>query len=300
MTAAPRGWDAPLAAWFGGRGWKAASFQRETWRRYLAGESGLLHTPTGSGKTLAAFGGPLLEALADPAMTQPNTGQGPRVLWITPLRALAADTARALAQVAQDLDIAWTVALRTGDASARDKRLARQGKADVLVITPESLALLLSYADTAARFRALRCVVVDEWHELLGNKRGVLLQLCLARMRGLSPHLRTWGLSATLGNLEEARAVLLPHAVDSALVAGARPRKIGISTLLPDSNGALPWAGHLGLSQLGRVYKLLFKVRATLLFTNTRAQAELWHRALESIWPEDPATLALHHGSLDP
>jgi ATP-dependent Lhr-like helicase len=299
-NAAPTVWDAPLAAWFAARGWKPAAFQRETWRRYLAGESGLLHTPTGSGKTLAAFGGPLLEALADLAAARPTTGEGPRVLWVTPLRALAVDTARAVAQIAQDLGVAWTVALRTGDASARDKRLARQGKADVLVITPESLALLLSYADTAPRFRALRCVVVDEWHELLGNKRGVLLQLCLARLRLLSSGVRTWGLSATLGNLEEARAVLLPHATDSPLVAGARPRKITVSTLLPERNGALPWAGHLGLSQLPRVFKRLFDVRASLLFTNTRAQAELWHRALESIWPEDPATLALHHGSLDP
>lgn len=298
MSAMRRGWDAPLAAWFAARGWKPAPFQRETWRRYLDGESGLLHTPTGSGKTLAAFGGPLLEALAGDAPTAP--GEGPRVLWVTPLRALAADTTRALTQTAADMGLAWTVALRTGDASARDKRLARQGKAQALVITPESLALLLSYADASSRFRALRCIVVDEWHELLGNKRGVLLQLCLARLRRLSPGVRTWGLSATLGNLEEARAVLLPHAPGSALVAGARPRRMQISTLLPERSRALPWAGHLGLSQLERVFKRLFDVRATLLFTNTRAQAELWHRALESIWPEAPATLALHHGSLDP
>lgn len=298
MSAMRRGRDAPLAAWFAARGWKPAPFQRETWRRYLDGESGLLHTPTGSGKTLAAFGGPLLEALAGDAPMAP--GEGPRVLWVTPLRALAADTTRALTQTAADMGLAWTVALRTGDASARDKRLARQGKAQTLVITPESLALLLSYTDASARFRALRCIVVDEWHELLGNKRGVLLQLCLARLRRLSPGVRTWGLSATLGNLDEARAVLLPHAPGSALVAGARPRRMQISTLLPERSRALPWAGHLGLSQLERVFKRLFDVRATLLFTNTRAQAELWHRALESIWPEAPATLALHHGSLDP
>lgn len=298
MSAMRRGRDAPLAAWFAARGWKPAPFQRETWRRYLDGESGLLHTPTGSGKTLAAFGGPLLEALAGDAPMAP--GEGPRVLWVTPLRALAADTTRALTQTAADMGLAWTVALRTGDASARDKRLARQGKAQALVITPESLALLLSYADASSRFRALRCIVVDEWHELLGNKRGVLLQLCLARLRRLSPGVRTWGLSATLGNLDEARAVLLPHAPGSALVAGARPRRMQISTLLPERSRALPWAGHLGLSQLERVFKRLLDVRATLLFTNTRAQAELWHRALESIWPEAPATLALHHGSLDP
>ncbi|VCU70436.1 putative ATP-dependent helicase Lhr [Pigmentiphaga humi] len=295
------GRDAPLAAWFASRGWKPAPFQRETWRRYLAGESGLLHTPTGSGKTLAAFGGPMLEALAESGQAGWVADAGPRVLWVTPLRALAADTVRALDQAAQGLELAWTVALRTGDASARDRRLARQGKADVLVITPESLALLLSYADTAPRFRTLRCIVVDEWHELLGNKRGVLLQLGLARLRSLAPQVRIWGLSATLGNLEQAREVLLPHAPQGALVAGARPRRMTLSTLMPEGKGAaLPWAGHLGLSQLARVFKRLFEVRASLLFTNTRAQAELWHRALASIWPEDPATLALHHGSLDP
>ncbi|WP_447578646.1 ligase-associated DNA damage response DEXH box helicase [Achromobacter kerstersii] len=300
MSAGPRGRDAPLNAWFAARGWKPAAFQRETWRRYLAGESGLLHTPTGSGKTLAAFGGPLLEALAQGSTAPLAAGSGPQVLWITPLRALATDTTRALAQTSAELGLDWTIAMRTGDASARDKRLARQGKAQVLVITPESLALLLSYADASSRFRALRCIVVDEWHELLGNKRGVLLQLCLARLARLSPAARTWGLSATLGNLEEARAVLLPRAPDSPLVAGARPRKITVTTLLPERNASLPWAGHLGLSQLPRVFKRLFDVRASLLFTNTRAQAELWHRALESIWPEDLSTLALHHGSLDP
>ncbi|ARP80590.1 DNA ligase-associated DEXH box helicase [Bordetella genomosp. 8] len=313
--AAARRTEARLEQWFAERGWKSAPFQRETWHRYLDGESGLLHTPTGSGKTLAAFGGPLLEALAntpadapadasaDASVNRPGTrqalGDGPKVLWVTPLRALAADTSRALTEITQAVQLPWTVALRTGDASARDKRLARQGKADVLIITPESLALLLSYADTAPRFKALRCIVVDEWHELLGNKRGVLLQLCLARLRRLSPGVRIWGLSATLGNLDEARAVLLPHATPSALVAGARPRRIRISTLLPPRDGGLPWAGYLGLSQLPRVFKRLFDVRASLLFTNTRAQAELWHRALESIWPEDPSTLALHHGSLD-
>ena len=105
MSAARRDREAPLAAWFAARGWKPAPFQRETWRRYLDGESGLLHTPTGSGKTLAAFGGPLLEALADEAPAPPAAGEGPRVLWVTPLRALAADTTRALTQTAADLGL---------------------------------------------------------------------------------------------------------------------------------------------------------------------------------------------------
>ena len=296
---------ARLTAWFASRGWAPLPFQKAMWRHYLAGESGLLHTPTGSGKTLAMFGGPLLQALHDPP---PRTTRGRaktpvpvlQVLWITPLRALAADTARALREPLDALGLDWQVGLRTGDASARDKRLAREGRLDVLVTTPESLALLLSYPDTMARLQHLRCVVVDEWHELLGNKRGVLLQLNLRRLRDALPALQVWGLSATLGNLDEAREVLLPDVPDAPLVAGARPRPVSVETLLPAQGERFPWAGHLGLSQLQRVLEKLLAVRTSLLFTNTRAHAELWHQALSAVWPEDPDTLALHHGSLDP
>ncbi|MGV6875275.1 ligase-associated DNA damage response DEXH box helicase [Pseudochelatococcus sp. B33] len=293
----PRRFDAPLAAWFDSLGWKPAPFQRSVWKHWIAGESGLLVTPTGSGKTLAAFGGMLLEALAGSASPR---GRRLRLLWVTPLRALAADTVRALREPIAALGLPWTVALRTGDASARDRRLARQGAAEVLVTTPESLALLLSYADMGERMSGLDGIVVDEWHELLGNKRGVLLQLCLARLRALAPQARIWGLSATLGNLEEARDVLLPHRPDAPIVRSARPRPLKLETLLPEPGERFPWAGHLGLSQIGRVLETLKAARTTLFFTNTRAQAELWHRALESVWLDDPSTLALHHGSLDP
>ena len=313
-----------LSAWFRAQGWTPSRFQREVWRRYLAGESGLIHTPTGSGKTLAAFGGPLIEALAEAAAQQPRVrqragveAQSPstaakkparrrdrdqalRVLWVTPLRALALDTVRALREPLAGLGIDWQVALRTGDASARDRRLAKDGKAEVLVITPESLALLLTYPDTAASFATLRGVVVDEWHELLGNKRGVLLQLCLARLRALAPQARHWGLSATLGNLDQARSVLLPHRPAAPIVSGAPPRPVKVETLIPPPGARLPWAGYLGLAQLPRVVERLMKARTSLLFTNTRAQAELWHQALASVWPEGPETLALHHGSLGP
>ncbi|MGY1411088.1 ligase-associated DNA damage response DEXH box helicase [Luteimonas sp. A611] len=335
---------APLADWFAAQGWKPAPFQREAWRRWRRGESGLLVTPTGSGKTLAALGGPLLDALAEaaraktakPRSTRASTAQTAtasrpyqpvipsearnlvpsaaeisrsarndksartRLLWITPLRALANDTARAIRTPLEALGLDWTVAMRTGDATSRDKRLARQGRADALVITPESLALLLTYPDTAAQLSGLRGIVVDEWHELLGNKRGVLLQLCLARLRAWAPQVRTWGLSATLGNLAQARDVLLPHAPDAAILQAARPRSLTLDTLLPEAGERFPWAGHIGLSQVQRVAVRLQAADTTLLFANTRAQAELWHRALAATWLEAPETLALHHGSLDP
>ncbi|MBK0027232.1 ligase-associated DNA damage response DEXH box helicase [Stenotrophomonas sp. S48] len=291
-----------LQAWFAARGWRPLPFQRAMWRHYLAGESGLLHTPTGSGKTLAMFGGPLLQALIDPppAPARASAVRPLQVLWVTPLRALASDTARALQTVIDGIGLGWKVGLRSGDASNRERRQAREGRVDVLVTTPESLALLLSHADTLPRMQHLRCVVVDEWHELLGSKRGVLLQLNLARLRDASPRLQLWGLSATLGNLQQARQVLLPDQPDAPLVEGARQRPVQVQTLLPPAGERFPWAGHLGLVQLPRVLQAIQGARSTLLFTNTRAQAELWHQALAAVWPEDATTLALHHGSLDP
>lgn len=294
---------ARLRDWFTARGWTPLPFQRQAWRHYLAGESGLIHTPTGSGKTLAAFGGPLLEALAEPSVPTSRKRNPPRplrVLWITPLRALASDTTRALTDTAHALGLPWTVAQRTGDASARDKRLARGGRLDVLVTTPESLSLLLSHPDTAPMFAALRCIVVDEWHELMGSKRGVQTQLALARLRQWSPQVRTWGLSATLGNLDDACRALLPPGVPPQVLSAARPRPMTLETLLPPDIVRFPWSGHLGLSQLAGVMARVMAVRTTLLFTNTRAHAELWHQALAAVWPEDAGTLALHHGSLDP
>ncbi|MBD8642536.1 ligase-associated DNA damage response DEXH box helicase [Stenotrophomonas sp. CFBP 13724] len=291
-----------LQGFFAERGWRPLPFQRTMWRHYLAGQSGLLHTPTGSGKTLAMFGGPLLQALIDPlpAPARRSAVRPLQVLWVTPLRALATDTARALQAPLKAIGLDWQVGLRSGDASSRDKRLAREGRLDVLVTTPESLALLLSYPDTLARMRELRCVVVDEWHELLGSKRGVLLQLNLALLRDSAPSMQLWGLSATLGNLQQARAVLLPGRSDAVTVEGARPRPVRVRSLLPEPGERFPWAGHLGLGQLPRVLQALMGARSSLLFTNTRAQAELWHQALSAVWPEDSATLALHHGSLDP
>jgi ATP-dependent helicase Lhr and Lhr-like helicase len=197
--------EARLEAFFAQRGWTVFPFQREAWNAFVAGESGLVHAPTGTGKTLAVWGGPILEALR----RAPRAGRGKvralRVLWITPLRALAADTQENLAEVVRALGIDWVTLRRTGDTKSTERAKVKRGECDALITTPESLSLLLSYDDAAERFASLDAVVVDEWHELLGTKRGVLLELSLARLRALAPKLRTWGLSATLGNLEQAR-----------------------------------------------------------------------------------------------
>ena len=159
----------PLERWFGSRGWQAFAFQREVWEAYLAGGSGLVHSATGTGKTLAAFLGPALEAIAEGAEKSPPL----RVLWITPMRALAGDTAHSLAKAAEGLGLEWPVGLRTGDTPAAERARQARRLPTVLVTTPESLTLMLSQAEARGRLASVRAVVVDEWHELLGNKRGV-------------------------------------------------------------------------------------------------------------------------------
>ena len=280
-----------IEALFDRRGWPVFEFQRQAWAAYAAGHSGLIHAPTGSGKTLAAWGGPLLESRNKPPGAL-------SYLWITPLRALAVDTAANLNRAVADLDLDWEVALRTGDTSSAQRARQKKTPPPALVTTPESLALMLSYADSARRLGRLRAVIVDEWHELLGSKRGVLLELGLARLRALNPDLRLWGLSATLGNVDQAMQVLLGPKRKGALIAGDVDRRIEVDTLLPPEIERFPQAGRTGLNQLPGVLKAIHQARSTLLFTNTRSQAELWFQAVESVvpWPDQ---VFLHHGSID-
>lgn len=304
-------------AWFAGRGWTAFPFQREVWAAAAAGCSGLLHATTGAGKTYAVWFAamqraamPAADALAAPpadagvraaipaaAPRKPVRraaahGIGLRVLWITPMRALAADTLRALQDAAPD----WQVEARTGDTSSAQR--ARQNKRlpDALITTPESLTLLLSHPDAAERFKHLAMIIIDEWHELMGNKRGVQTQLALARLRQWNPSLLVWGLSATLGNLERARDVLAP---DGVIVEGHVSKQIMVDTLIPDNPSRFPWGGHLGVQMLQPVLGEVEKHGSTLVFTNTRSQAELWYQHMLDARPDWAGLIALHHGSLD-
>jgi len=295
-----------LSAWCRSRGWKPFAFQRETWRALLAGQSGLLHAPTGTGKTLAAW----LGALARSRARQPAAPvAGPRILWITPLKALATDTLRALEQPLPELgawlagaaDRTWRVDLRTGDSSAAKRRQLRQAWPEGLITTPETLSILLSLDTAAEVFAALDTVVVDEWHELLASKRGVQTELALARLRTLSPGLCTWGLSATLANLDEALATLVgpPHASAARLITARIPRRLQISTLIPEPMERFPWAGHMGMRLLPQVVATIDAATTSLVFTNTRAQAERWHEAIAKARPDWQGLVALHHGSVD-
>lgn len=280
--------------WFARRGWQPFAFQREVWQAVAAGESGLLHASTGSGKTYAVWLGALQRFATDAAPGQPAPLAA---LWITPMRALAADTARALQAPLGELGLNWSVGLRTGDTDSAER--ARQGRRlpSVLVTTPESLTLLLTRADARQAFAGLRMLIVDEWHELLGNKRGVQLQLALARLRQWQPALIVWGLSATLGNLPHALEVLL-HPGRGRLVEGRVDKPLVIDSLLPERIERFPWAGHLGLRMLPQVVAELDGAATSLVFTNTRSQAELWYQALLDARPDWAGLIALHHGSL--
>jgi len=297
----------PALGWFARHGWKPFAFQQEIWRAYLDGESGLAHAATGTGKTYAAWFGPLLQWLAehpDPAHW-PSQPPRLRVLWITPLRALAADTEQSLRAPLAELGLPWSVERRTGDVSSHAKGRQLKKPPTALITTPESLSLLLSQPDARSFFADLEAVVIDEWHELMGTKRGVQTELCLARLRGWRPALRTWGLSATLGNLDTARAVLLGVDVTGQeragrLVRGEAPKSVVIDSLIPDRVERFPWAGHLGLKMLPQVVDAIEEGRTALIFTNTRSQTELWYQALIHARPDWAGDIALHHSSLAP
>ena len=289
-------------AWFAARGWKVFPFQRAVWKAALAGESGLLHANTGAGKTYAVWFAALLRG----ANRSRRVSTGLRVLWITPMRALAADTQRSLETSAAELGAAspdvigaWTIGVRTGDTGAAER--ARQSKAlpGALITTPESLSLLLSHAAARDQFKHLDMIVIDEWHELMGSKRGVQVQLALARLRRWNPGLVVWGLSATMGNLAEARSVLLGEPDAGVLVEGDLKKQIVVDCLVPQSVARFPWAGHLGLQMLQPVVDEIEHHDATLVFTNTRSQSELWYQNLIEARPDWAGLVALHHGSLD-
>jgi ATP-dependent Lhr-like helicase len=281
-------------AWFAGRGWKVFPFQRAVWRAALAGESGLLHANTGSGKTYAVW----IAALMRGALVKRRKSSGLRVLWITPMRALAADTQRALEESAAALSPGWTIGARTGDTTSAERARQSRKLPSALITTPESLSLLLSHTAAKEQFAGLDMIIIDEWHELMGSKRGVQVQLALARLRHWNPELVVWALSATMGNLAQAREVLLGVG-QGVLVEGDLRKQIVVDSLVPANVSRFPWGGHLGIQMLMPVIDEIEQFNATLVFTNTRSQSELWYQNILEARPDWAGLIALHHGSLD-
>ncbi|MEQ9094860.1 MAG: ligase-associated DNA damage response DEXH box helicase [Phycisphaerales bacterium] len=283
-----------LRGWFADRGWRPHGFQEEAWARHAAGDSGLILVPTGSGKTYAAYLGALAE-LADAG----GSRRGLSILYISPLRALSRDIEQALQAPIDALDLPFTVESRTGDTSSTVRSRQRRSLPSILVTTPESLCLLLTQTDAEHRFSDLRTVIVDEWHELLSSKRGSQVELGLARLRRFAPEVRTWGLSATIANADDAAAALVGTSASPAIVRAPIDRPVRVESLRPSNIRRFPWAGHMGLAMLDDVLDYLDPDVPTLVFTNTRSQAERWFHAISIKRPQWEGCVALHHGSID-
>ncbi|MEY4802444.1 MAG: hypothetical protein RLZZ274_1175, partial [Cyanobacteriota bacterium] len=292
-TDPPNALLAPIEAWFSQQGWTPIAFQRQAWNSYLAGGSGLIQVPTGSGKTYAAVMGPIAEMLAAP-------GPGLRLLYITPLRALSRDLALAIQKPIEAMGWPLRLGIRNGDTPSSERTRQLRTPPQILITTPESLSLLLANPKAPQLVEALQAVVLDEWHELMGSKRGSQTELCLSWLRQQRPGLRTWAISATIGNLKEAASAALGVGPGEPQILTANvSRPTAIRSLLPDSIDGFPWAGHLGLRMYEELVAALNPKVSTLLFTNTRNQAERWHQCLRYACPEMEHALALHHSAID-
>lgn len=288
-----------LSLWFESKGYQPFDFQKMVWQEYSRGKNGLIYSSTGSGKTYAVLFAPIIEWLKKTTSKDSDSAQ---IIWITPLRALANDIANSIKDPIKEMGIPWQVEVRTGDTSSHRKKKQIARLPEILVTTPESLTMLLTYENTEERLKTLKLVVVDEWHELFGTKRGVQMELALARLSRWNKELRIWGLSATIGNPKEALDVLLSSVADQkkkVLIKNKERLNLSIKSIIPDEIELFPWAGHLNTALLPRVVDEIDRYNSTLLFTNTRFQAERWYQDILNYKEDLAGQLALHHGSLD-
>lgn len=298
-----------ILAWLQQKGWKPFPFQEQTWQQIQQGKSGLVNAPTGMGKTYAVFLGALIRFMdAHPNNWKQQKHSGLQLLWITPLRALAKDIGRAMEEAIAALDMQWKVGIRNGDTSTAERQKQKKRLPEILIITPESLHLLLSSKNHAAYFEQLEIIAVDEWHELLGSKRGVQTELAISSIIHCNPHKTpvVWGISATIGNLEEARNCLLspvlfadPDPENGMIIRAEEKKEIEVIPVFPTEIEKYPWAGHLGIKLAHEVLPILKQSRTTLIFINTRGMSEVWYQTLLNIEPDLAGTIALHHGSID-
>ncbi len=282
--------------WFTKNNWEAHAFQKQAWKAIANGQSGLLNAPTGFGKTFALWFG-IIQNYFDNKKSKKNKLH---CLWITPLRALSKEIYLATNKVSEGLDLNYKIELRSGDSTAKDRTRQKKNNHQALITTPESLHIMLASKGYADVFSDLEFVVIDEWHELLGSKRGVQMELALSRLKTICPKLKVWGISATIGNLEEAQSILLGNKSEAAVIIKSNLEKqIDIHTVFPDEIEKYPWGGHLGIKLLPKIIPIIEANKSTLIFTNTRAQAEIWYQQLLDFAPDLAGSIAMHHGSLD-
>lgn len=287
--------------WFGERGWTPFAFQEETWEAYLQGFSGLVNAPTGSGKTYSLMVAAALEFIAGNPGYKTKRNSGLQVVWITPIRALAREIELSANRMIEGLGLPWKAAIRSGDTSFKERQKQRVRPPEILITTPESLHLLLASKGYQEYFHDLKVVVADEWHELMGSKRGVQVELALSRIKAIAPSLKVWGISATIGNMDQALQALLGDFFIPGkfkLIRSGIRKKVEIVSLLPESLERMPWAGHLGIQLLQKVIDIVKSSGSTLIFTNTRSFAEIWYRKILDAAPELSGLIAMHHGSI--
>lgn len=283
-----------IKKWFKSKHWEPREFQLEAWDAYFRKNNGLIHVSTGFGKTYAG----VLAALAE--MTLENVNPvGIHILYISPLRALSADIIKSIQLPIQEMNLPFTVEGRTGDTTQAQRAKQKKSPPSILVTTPESFNLLLASEEYRQALKKCRLVVIDEWHELMGSKRGVQVQLCLAHLKKIAPKLRIWGLSATIGNPGLAGEVLNGSLENFVFVTEKVSKEIEIQCLLPDEIDSFPWSGHLGLAMLEKVINHVDMTQSCLLFTNVRSQSERWYNEILIRKPEWEPLMAIHHSAVD-
>ncbi|HRE37030.1 MAG TPA: ligase-associated DNA damage response DEXH box helicase [Chitinophagaceae bacterium] len=295
-----------ISAWLEAKGFRPFSFQEATWQHITEKESGLVNAPTGCGKTFSVLLGALIHFINQQGDNYKKVkNSGLQLLWITPLRALAKDIGRAMEEVITELGIQWKIGIRNGDTNTTERANQKKQMPEVLIITPESLHLLLAQKSYPDIFRHLEIIAVDEWHELLGSKRGVQVELALSRIINCQWKLANkkpsvWGISATIGNLAEAQEVLLsPLDIKGVTIKANLQKQIEVESIFPDEIEKYPWAGHLGIKLAKKLIPIIQKSKTTLIFINTRGMSETWYQTLLDVCPDLAGSIALHHSSID-
>ncbi len=295
-----------ISGWLEAKGFRPFSFQEATWQYISNMESGLVNAPTGCGKTFSVFLGALINFINQQDDNYKKVkNSGLQLLWITPLRALAKDIGRAMEEVVTELGMQWKIGIRNGDTNTTERASQKKQMPEVLIITPESLHLLLAQKNYPDIFRQLEIIAVDEWHELLGSKRGVQVELALSRIINCQCQLANkkpsvWGISATIGNLAEAQEVLLaPAGTRGVTIKANLQKQIEVESIFPDEIEKYPWAGHLGIKLAHKLIPIIEQSKTTLIFINTRGMSETWYQTLLDICPDLAGSIALHHSSID-
>ena len=295
-----------ICEWLEKKDFHPFEFQEQTWEQILQGNSGLVNAPTGCGKTYSVFLGTLIQFINEHPKNYQTVAPGNlQLLWITPLRALAKDIGRAMEAVLAELKIPWAVGIRNGDTSTSERQKQKRKVPEILIITPESLHLLLAQKDCSSVFAQVRWIAVDEWHELIGSKRGVQIELAITRLIGMQAKKKNkislWGISATIGNLEEAKQVLLaPLQKQGCIIKAIIDKKIEVHSIIPDEISKFPWAGHLGIKLAEKLIPIIEASNSTLIFINTRGMSETWYQTILNVAPQLAGAIALHHGSIEP